>query len=513
MASARLMRFRVVVCFVVFAIAGVSIASDMANFEDLSLDANSYWNGSDGSGGFFSGGAFFRNNYDFDWWCWDGFAYSNMTDTTASGWTAQYNAITGGGQAGSANYAVGYVGWVEPPSATFNAAAIDRLYVSNNNYAYYSMLEGDDFAKKFGGDDGNDPDWFLLTITGKDAAGVPSGTVEFYLADFRFEDNSQDYIVDSWRYVDTGSLGMVSRLEFSLSSSDVGDWGMNTPAYFVMDSVVLGGYAPAAGEPNSTAVYMDDANIVGWAGGWENYLVGSDCDPEWQTPEKALGTAEGTSYDIVCLGRGGEITLTFQCGIGDGVGYDFAVFENSFSDTFLELGYVEVSSDGVNFVRFLNDSLTAGPVSAFGVVEPTDIGGFAGKYRQGYGTPFDLSVLRGISPMLDVDNVKYVRIVDIVGDGSYLDTSGDVIYDPYPTEGSAGFDLDAIAVLNMRTADFDESGVVDTLDLMILTESWLSRPGDEGWDVRCDISEPADGIINLLDFAMFARQWFEGVQS
>ena len=167
----------------------------------------------------------------------------------------------------------------------------------------------------------------------------------------------------------------------------------------------------------------------------------------------------------------------------------------------------------MNFVRFLNDSLTDEPVASFGAVEPTDIGGFAGKYRQGYGTPFDLSVLRGISQGVDVDDIKYVRIVDIVGDGSYLDTSGDVIYDPYPTIGSAGFDLDAIAVLNMRTADFNESGAVDTVDLMILTESWLTRLGDEGWDVRCDISEPADGAIDMLDFAVFARQWLEGGQS
>jgi len=186
------------------------------------------------------------------------------------------------------------------------------------------------------------------------------------------------------------------------------------------------------------------------------------------------------------------------------------VFENSFSDTFLELGYVEVSSDGVNFFRFGNDSLTESPVGGFGAVDPTDIGGFAGKYRQGYGTPFDLALLIDTSGLLDTNNVKWVRIVDIVGDGGCLDTSGDVIYDPYPTMGSAGFDLDAIGVLNMRTADFDESGNVDYLDLLILVESWLSEAGGENWDGRCDISEPADSIINLLDYAVFARQWREG---
>jgi len=114
------------------------------------------------------------------------------------------------------------------------------------------------------------------------------------------------------------------------------------------------------------------------------------------------------------------------------------------------------------------------------------------------------------SGLLDTNNVKWVRIVDIVGDGSYLDTSGDVVYDPYPTIGSAGFDLDAIGVLNMRTADFDESGGVDYFDLLILSQAWLSEAGEEDWDGRCDISEPADGIINLLDYAVFGRQWREG---
>jgi hypothetical protein len=171
-------------------------------------------------------------------------------------------------------------------------------------------------------------------------------------------------------------------------------------------------------------------------------------DLQWRTPDLALGKAVGTSFDIVSLGRGGEITLTFSSGIGNGPGWDFAVFENSFSDTFLELGFVEVSSDGENFFRFPNDSQTRLPVGGFGAVDPTDITGYASKYRQGWGTPFDLSELAGVSPLLNVNRVMSVKIIDIVGDGSALDSSGDVIYDPYPTVGSAGVDLDAIGVIH-----------------------------------------------------------------
>lgn len=220
-------------------------------------------------------------------------------------------------------------------------------------------------------------------------------------------------------------------------------------AWLLPGSEALAGYyAPAAGQAGSTAIYMNDAAFVGWATGWEDYNVGSNVDAGWRTPDKALGKAIGSSYDIVCLGRGGSITMTFADPIANGSGDDFAVFENSFNDTFLELAYVEVSSNGTDFFRFANDSQTASAVGGFGAVDPTNIGGLGSKYRQGYGTPFDLASLAGVSPLLDLNNIGYVRLVDIVGDGTYFDTSGDVIYDPYPTVGSAGFDLDAVGVLN-----------------------------------------------------------------
>ena len=97
---------------------------------------------------------------------------------------------------------------------------------------------------------------------------------------------------------------------------------------------------------------MDDAAFTAWATGWEDYDPGAAVDTQWQVPDNALGKAQGSPYDVVCLGRGGVITLTFDAPIRDGAGWDFAVFENSFSDTFIELAYVEVSSNGTNFTRF-----------------------------------------------------------------------------------------------------------------------------------------------------------------
>jgi len=221
----------------------------------------------------------------------------------------------------------------------------------------------------------------------------------------------------------------------------------------VMSSVSMAGpYPPAPGMQGSTAIHMDNPAFIGWATECTAYTPGDEVDSTWQTPEKALGKATGNSYDVVSLGRGGQITLTFSTPIVDGEGWDFAVFENSFSDSFLELAYVEVSSDGMNYLRFDNDSLTANPVGAYGSIDPTDIEGLAGKYRQGYGTPFDLADLgekeEVASGMVDLSHITHVRIIDVIGDGTFLYTSGDIIYDPYPTVNSAGFDLDAIGFSN-----------------------------------------------------------------
>ena len=232
------MKFRFLVCLIfVLAISGIANAV-IADFDDLSLAADSYWNGSDGTGDFVSGSATFNNNYNFTWSSWDGWAYSNKPQSTETGMAGQYTAKANGAQSGS-NYSVAFIGFTENPSIILDTAGVvGGIWVTNNNFAYYSMLEGDDFAKKFGGATGDDEDWFKLTIESFDAGSSSTGTVDFYLADFRFADNGQDYIVDDWGYVNLASLGTVKSLEFTLSSSDVGEFGMNTPAYFAMDTVV-----------------------------------------------------------------------------------------------------------------------------------------------------------------------------------------------------------------------------------------------------------------------------------
>jgi hypothetical protein len=222
-------------------------------------------------------------------------------------------------------------------------------------------------------------------------------------------------------------------------------------AVLLPSATPAGPYAPAAGEPGSTAVAWDDPRFIAWASGWTNYMPGAD--DRWKDPSQGTGPADAWDASdpsqVVSLGGGGRLTLTFPVPVADGPGDDFVVFENAVTDEFLEFAYVEVSSDSTNYYRFPCASLTSNAVGNYGSVDPTDVDGLAGKYRAGHGVPFDLAVLRGRAPGLDFRGVSHVRLIDIPGNGSCTDSVGRAIYDAYPTTGSPGFDLDAIGVLNV----------------------------------------------------------------
>lgn len=226
-------------------------------------------------------------------------------------------------------------------------------------------------------------------------------------------------------------------------------------------SLVPQTYAPGVGQPGTSAMHKDSSSFVNWASGCivqpglqdiSNQALGYA-----SVGDGSMATGKAQSNAIVSLGDGGVAICTFPRPISNGTGPDFAVFENSFDDTFLELAFVEVSSDGQHFFRFPSHSLTdtVTQTASFGSTDPTRINNLAGKYRGGYGTPFDLQEMTGISG-LDVDNVSHVRIVDVIGslNKSYAsyDSYGRKINDPWPTAfPSGGFDLDAVGVIHENT--------------------------------------------------------------
>ena len=220
-------------------ITSLTYSQSVADFEDLIIDESGFLNGSDLSGGFAVGNVFLPNNFNVDYSSWSGWAITNHTDTTTPGFGNQYSSIVGKGNGESQNYVTTFSSGSNIISFE-NEATGQRaggLFVTNSTYAYLSMLEGDAFAKKFGGASGDDPDFFLLTIKGVIGEETTADSIDFYLADYRFEDNTMDYLVDEWTYIDLYSLGEIDGISFSLSSSDNGQFGMNTPAYFCVDDI------------------------------------------------------------------------------------------------------------------------------------------------------------------------------------------------------------------------------------------------------------------------------------
>ncbi|MCF8295800.1 MAG: hypothetical protein K9I34_07015 [Bacteroidales bacterium] len=215
-------------------------------------------------------------------------------------------------------------------------------------------------------------------------------------------------------------------------------------------------FAPPAGMAGSTAIAADSSLIISWADSCR--LVRGPMDisqpalgeASYGASENALGPADNL---VVSLGDGGWMDFIFPIPVSNHPGPDFAIFENSFSDYFLELGFVEVSSDLENFFRFPATSLTQSTVQiqSFGTIQPEEVNNLAGKYRGGFGTPFNLEELDGIAG-LDINQIRAIRLIDVIGsiDSVYAsyDASGNMVNDPWPTAfESSGFDLDALAIL------------------------------------------------------------------
>ncbi len=223
---------------------------------------------------------------------------------------------------------------------------------------------------------------------------------------------------------------------------------------------VCGQFAPAAGKPGSTALKHDSSCFINWASVCKierGYRDVSKPDSGFVTAgTDVAATGPALQNGVLSLGDGGRAVLEFPSPIVDGTGWDFAVFENTFLDTFLELAFVEVSTDGKRFVRFPASSLsdTQTQTGAFGYTRPEKVNNLAGKYISGYGTPFDLGELKD-STGIDIGNIRFVRVVDVVGslNDKYAtrDAWGRKINDPWPTRfASGGFDLDAVGVIHQK---------------------------------------------------------------
>ncbi|MFW6336027.1 MAG: PEP-CTERM sorting domain-containing protein [Phycisphaeraceae bacterium] len=232
--------------------------------------------------------------------------------------------------------------------------------------------------------------------------------------------------------------------------------------------------APYSGPTDTThpidpAIASDSGVFVEWADAIDE--TRTDFAPEGSTSIDESGGFNSLgelTQDLIDAGeQPGFLTVTFPTGIRNGEDADFAVFENAQglfggeNDLFVELAYVEVSTDGESFARFpsiyLNEEDSFSGTRAFAEYDVTNIFNLAGKHRSGFGTPFDLDDLLDdplvTSGEIDLDNIQFVKLVDIPGSGDFVDSEGNPIYDAWPTVGTGGFDFrlsegQSVGVLN-----------------------------------------------------------------
>jgi len=253
---------------------------------------------------------------------------------------------------------------------------------------------------------------------------------------------------------------------------------------FFCGTAMAGIYSAPSNDPTNAydaPISKSDSSIIEWADTVIDYSPAPGVSASYQNP----GTGYGCLGDLTAaqIAEGvfpGSITLGFATGIGNGAGKDFAVFENGFTygspnGLFMELAYVEVSTNGSDFARFDSISTNTAPVAGSGGFsgwDTSNVYNLAGKNASGWGTVFDLDELSSnalvLSGLLDLDNIQYVRLVDIPGTGNYLDSLGNPILDAHPTTGSGGFDFrlsEGVAVLN------------DASPVPVPTAAWLLGSG------------------------------------
>ena len=265
--------------------------------------------------------------------------------------------------------------------------------------------------------------------------------------------------------------------------------------FYSLNVFAQGPFAPVSDSLGTTAIYKDSSVFIDWAStcfierGWQN--ITDTTLGKTTTGDSFSATEKSGVNGVVSLGDGGTAILTFSSPIINGNGADFAVFENAFDNTFLELAHVEVSSDGINFFRFESSSLSQINSQIMNEVNATDIQNLAGKYRAQFGTPFDLEEMTSIIN-LDINNITHVKIIDAIGSinepyASY-DSQGNIINDPFPTPfETGGFDLDAVGVIH------------SFVGIQELTSAFKVFPNPASNQATIIFDNYADKTIQLID--------------
>ena len=176
----------------------------------------------------------FEHFYNEEYGYWGGFALSKMCDSDpANGlYENQYSVYNTQAASGDGFLLYYYDSYNEPCDIVcMTQLAVVSVKLNLTTYTYASITNEDinSFARAFG-----DGDYLKVVFTPYSNIDTPAGaSVECYVVDYR---DGKRVVADNWQKFEL-NLPAANRIRVTIETSDIGEWGANTPLYICMDDL------------------------------------------------------------------------------------------------------------------------------------------------------------------------------------------------------------------------------------------------------------------------------------
>lgn len=202
-------------------------------YNGLGKDDPSYTNPGTSSQ-FVSGSFAFDTERHTSTW-WGGFALSNQTSTVFESYADQFKSAVGSGH-NSANYAVVYsytgANYAANVTNAADGADVSGFYVTNTANNVNAYVNGDGMSTAPGGFAKGD--WFKMTVNVVKADDT-TASMDYYLADYRADNEADHYYLDTWQWVDLRQFGKIKKMTFGFEGTKRNAYGLTTPTYACLD--------------------------------------------------------------------------------------------------------------------------------------------------------------------------------------------------------------------------------------------------------------------------------------
>lgn len=163
---------------------------------------------------------------------WGGFAISSNRnpDDLGMDYSNQFSVYA----PAATKFAIGYVfgeyggSYANPVIEFSEPVKVVGADIANANKTYHYCLSRPTVGE---GEEVEDL-WVDLVAEGYAAAGGEPARLTVRLAEGK-------EVLSSWETFDFSALGEVTKIEFSIESNDMGEWGLNVPAFFCIDNITV----------------------------------------------------------------------------------------------------------------------------------------------------------------------------------------------------------------------------------------------------------------------------------